>query len=144
MWKESFTDRAGKGEDQSQPPNDWECLWGGSVWEPVGDGQFYMHMFDKSQPDLNWDNPAVRDDFLQTLRFWGDRGVSGFRVDVAQALMKDLSEPFLTQAEVKERQGWLRQNGKTKDYHPYWDREAVFDIYKDWRKVFNEYNPPLT
>ena len=137
-------DIAGKGPDKKEPPNDWDCLWTGSIWEPVGDGQYYMHMFDTSQPDLNWDHPDVHADFLETLRFWGDRGVGGFRIDVAQALAKDMSEPFITYAEAKERQGWLRKDGKATDYHPYWDREQVFDIYKTWRKVFNSYDPPLT
>ena len=139
-----LADCPGKGPDKSEPPNDWECLMGGSIWEPVGDGQYYLHMFDASQPDLNWDHQEVHDDFLTTLRFWGDRGVAGFRVDVAQGLVKDMSEPFISQAEVKERQGWLQTNGKENDYHPYWDREAIFDIFKAWRKVFNEYDPPLT
>ena len=101
-------------------------------------------MFDASQPDLNWDNESVRQDFLTTLRFWGDRGVAGFRVDVAQSLAKDLSEPFMSQSEVEERTGWLRKNGKSKDYHPFWDRDQVFEIFKSWRKIFNEYDPPLT
>ena len=101
-------------------------------------------MFDTFQPGLNRDNESVREDFLTTLRFWGDRGVAGFRVDVAQALAKDLSEPYISQAEVDERTGWLRKNGKIKDYHPFWDREQVFEIFKSWRKVFQEYDPPLT
>lgn len=114
------------------------------MWEPVGDGQFYLHIFDKSQPDLNWDNLEVREDFLTTLRFWGNRGVAGFRVDVAQALAKDMSEPFLTESEVQERNQWLHTPGQGSNYHPYFDRQEVFEIYKGWRKVFNEYDPPLT
>lgn len=135
---------AGKGRDQSEPPNDWLSTWDESAWTPVGDGQFYLHLFDAMQPDLNWDHPAVRDDLMHTLRFWGDRGVAGFRVDVAQGLVKDMSEPYMSQAEVKRRAATLRQDGKPKDYHPYLDRDGVFEIYQDWRKVFNEYTPPLT
>ncbi|RSH89924.1 long-chain fatty acid-CoA ligase [Saitozyma podzolica] len=68
------------GPNKDQPPSDWESLFGGSAWEPVGDGQYYLHQFDTSQPDFNWEHPEVRADFLKTLRFCGDRGVSGFRV----------------------------------------------------------------
>lgn len=134
----------GKGPDKSEPPNEWLSTWRESVWTPVGDGQFYLHLYDAMQPDLNWDHPEVRADFLQTLRFWGDRGVAGYRVDVAGGLVKDMSEPFMSLAEVQLRAGMLRQNGKPKNYHPYLDREGVFEIYRDWRKVFNEYDPPLT
>jgi alpha-glucosidase len=73
-------DAAGLGPNKDQPPSDWESLFGGSAWEPVGDGQYYLHQFDTSQPDFNWEHPEVRADFLKTLRFCGDRGVSGFRV----------------------------------------------------------------
>jgi alpha-glucosidase len=115
------------------------------MWEPVGDGQFYMHMFDISQPDLNWDNKEVQDEFLDILKFWGDRGVSGFRVDVASAMSKDLSEPFVSWDEYQRLHRELMKNGKTTlDTHPCFDREANFPIYKEWRKVFNQYNPPLT
>ena len=56
------------------------------------DGQWYLHLFAPEQPDLNWANREVRDDFLKTLRFWSDRGVDGFRVDVAHGLAKNLVE----------------------------------------------------
>ena len=62
-----------------------------------------LHLFAPEQPDLNWDNREVRDDFLTTLRFWADRGVDGFRVDVAHALAKDLSEPLREQADAGGR-----------------------------------------
>jgi alpha-glucosidase len=102
--------------------------WDETLWTSVGDGQFYLHLFDASQPDLNWDNKEVQDDFLKTLEFWGDRGVAGFRVDVAQGLKKDLSMPFMLESEVKERQGWVRKNGKEKNYHPYMDRCAQLSM----------------
>ncbi len=55
------------------------------------DGQWYLHLYTPQQPDLNWDNPEVRQDFLTTLEFWADRGVDGFRIDVAHRLAKDLT-----------------------------------------------------
>ena len=66
-------------------------------------GQWYMHIFAKEQPDLNWDNPEVREDFLKTLRFWSDRGVDGFRIDVAHALAKDLTEPLPLKADLRSQ-----------------------------------------
>jgi alpha-glucosidase len=134
----------GLGPNQSQPPNDWQSIFSGSAWEPVGDGQFYMHMFDTSQPDFNWQHPEVRADFLDTLRFWADRGVSGFRVDVAHGLAKDLD--FTNGMNHKDQHALnVKQllHG-TDEVHPLWDRQEVHEIYRDWRKVFNEYDPPLT
>jgi alpha-glucosidase len=126
-----------------QPPSDWESLFGGSAWEPVGDGQYYLHLFDTSQPDLNWEHPEVRDDFIKTLRFWGDRGVSGFRVDASHGLVKDLSQPFKTQKEMHALFLQMVEKGVSSSLHPLWDRDEVHDIYKEWRKVLDEYDPPL-
>ncbi len=92
--RERFHFRDGLGEDKTEPPSDWQSIFGGSAWEPVGDGQYYLHMFAPEQPDWNWAHPDVRADFLKTLRFWSDRGVDGFRVDVAMTLEKDMSEPL--------------------------------------------------
>ena len=92
--RERYIFRNGTGPDGSEPPNDWQSLFGGSAWEPVGDGQFYFHCFAPEQPDLNWENEEVRADFRTTMRFWSDRGVDGFRIDVAHGLRKDMSEPY--------------------------------------------------
>lgn len=139
----------GIGENKDQPPNDWQCVFGGSAWEqvPTTDGtpgQFYLHIFDSSQPDFDWNNPAVRDDFHKTLRFWGDRGVSGFRIDVAHGLAKDMSEPYASQAELNSLQMEMHAGKTEPNAHPLWDRDEVHKIYEGWRGVFNEYNPPLT
>ena len=69
--------------EDGTPPNNWISLFGGPSWTQVEDGQFYLHLFDSTQPDLNWENPEVNADFEQTLRFWIDLGVDGFRIDVA-------------------------------------------------------------
>jgi len=134
----------GLGEDKSQPPSDWDCLFGGSAWEPVGDGQWYLHLFDTSQPDFNWDNQEVRDDFIKTLRFWADKGVQGFRIDVAHGCVKDMSLPLPSQKEMKELWDKKMENGAGSNIHRLWDRDEVHEIYQEWRKVFNEYDPPLT
>jgi alpha-glucosidase len=70
------------------PPNDWQSVFGGPAWTRVDDGQWYLHLFDATQPDVNWDHPAVADEFEAVMRFWLDRGAAGFRIDVAHALTK--------------------------------------------------------
>jgi alpha-glucosidase len=127
--------RDGLGPDRSQPPSNWQATFGGPAWEPVGDGQFYFHLFDPAQPDWNWANPEVRAEFLRTLRFWADRGVDGFRVDVANSLAKDFSADPLPDAET------VAQVPAGPD-HPFYDRDEVHAIYAEWRQVFNSYDPP--
>ncbi|MFT3942979.1 MAG: glycoside hydrolase family 13 protein [Ancrocorticia sp.] len=132
--RDRYTFRDGVGPDRTEPPSDWHSFFGGSAWEPVGDGQFYLHQFAVEQPDLNWDNPEVRADFLKTLRFWSDRGVDGFRVDVADLLVRDLSEPLPSEAELR-----TEPNDGTSRWH---GRPELNEIYAQWREVFDEYDPP--
>jgi alpha-glucosidase len=128
--------RDGIGPDGAQPPSDWVSHFGGPAWTRVPDGQWYCHLFAPEQPDLNWDNREVRDDFVATLRFWADRGVDGYRVDVAHALAKDLSEPLRSKTSV------LAEALDGSD--PLYDRDEVHEIYAEWREVFNAYDPPRT
>ncbi|MCD1267892.1 alpha-amylase [Microbacterium sp. MEC084] len=128
--------RDGKGPGGGEPPTDWESLFGGPAWTRVPDGQWYLHLFAPEQPDFDWSNHEVRADFLHTLRFWADRGVDGFRVDVAHALTKDLTEPLPTKAQLEA----IARGGD----HPIWDRDEVHEIYAEWRKVFDSYSPPRT
>ncbi len=145
--RERYIFRDGKGENGELPPSDWESVFGGPAWERITEpdgtpGQWYMHIFAKEQPDLNWSNREIRDDFLKTLRFWSDRGVDGFRVDVAHALTKDLTEPLLSKVELSPAGSGA--DGHDDGSHPFWDRDEVHEIYVEWREVFNEYNPPRT
>jgi len=72
------------------PPNNWTSSFGGSAWQfDERSGQYYLHLFDVKQPDLNWRNPQVRQAMYDVLRFWLERGVDGFRVDVLSSLLKD-------------------------------------------------------
>ncbi|GAA0605048.1 glycoside hydrolase family 13 protein [Kribbella sandramycini] len=130
--RERYIFRDGEGD---QPPADWDSVFGGSAWARTDDGQWYLHLFAAEQPDLNWEHPEVRADFLTTLRFWSDRGVDGFRVDVAHALVKDLTEPFKSKSE-------LPRQSESNGVHPLWDRDGVHEIYREWRAVLNEYDPP--
>jgi alpha-glucosidase len=126
--------RDGTGPDGSEPPSDWVSHFGGPAWTRLRDGQWYCHLFAPEQPDLNWDNREVRDDFLRTLRFWADRGVDGFRVDVAHALAKDLSEPLRSKPTLED----VPLDGSD----PLFDRNEVHEIYAEWRELFDSYDPP--
>ncbi len=70
------------------PPNDWRSEFGGPAWTELGDGEWYLHLFSPGQPDLNWTNPEVWADLEKTVRFWLDRDVDGFRIDVAHGMSK--------------------------------------------------------
>jgi alpha-glucosidase len=134
--RDRYIFRDGLGVNRDQPPADWTSAFGGPAWDPVGDGQWYLHYFAREQPDLNWDNPEVRADFLTTLRFWADRGVDGFRIDVAHGLAKKLGAVLPDQATLDKIPGGAG--------NPLWDRDEVHDIYAEWRTVFNSYDPPRT
>jgi alpha-glucosidase len=135
--RDRYVFRRGAGPNGERPPSDWTAAFGGPAWEPVGDGQWYLHMFAPEQPDLNWENREVRDDFLKTLEFWADRGVDGFRVDVANALAKDLTPPLPSQAE-------LDADDLPDGVHRLQDRDEVHEIYREWRELFDRYDPPRT
>jgi alpha-glucosidase len=134
--------RDGRGASGEIPPTDWPSHFAPSAWthESTWGGkhnQWYMHWFAPEQPDWNWDNPEIEADFLATLKFWADRGVDGFRVDVAHALKKDLSEPLRMRATMEyEAPQTLDGTGILMD------RNEVFEVYRSWRKLFNTYDPP--
>ena len=148
--RERYHFRDGLGASGELPPTDWQSAFVGPAWtrvtEPDGTpGQWYLHLFTPEQPDWNWSNPEVREEFLTTLRFWGERGVDGFRVDVAMALAKDMSEPFPSWKDIAPGGSLLgmTETGYPEGAHPLFDRDEVDDIYADWRQVFNSFDPPL-
>ena len=85
--RDMYMFRDGKGKNGELPPNNWESVFGGPAWTQIEDGQWYLHIFDSSQPDFDWENPKVIEEFESVLRFWLDRGVAGFRIDVAHGLV---------------------------------------------------------
>ncbi|WP_399886753.1 glycoside hydrolase family 13 protein [Streptomyces sp. BBFR51] len=139
--RDRYVFRDGRGEHGELPPTDWQSVFGGSAWKRVPDGQWYLHLFTPEQPDLNWENEQVRTDFRTTLRFWSDRGVDGFRVDVAHALVKDLAEP-LRDLGAPELSGEAALAEFAPGTHPFYDRDEVHEVYRDWRKIFDTYTPP--
>ena len=134
--RERYMFREGEGEAGELPPNNWESVFGGPAWTRVTEpddspGQWYLHLFDASQPDLNWENPEVWEMFRGVLRFWLDRGVDGFRVDVAHGLVKEEGLPDKK----------IVANPPLGDRGPHWDQDGVHEVYRDWRKILNEYGP---
>ena len=124
----------GRGENGELPPNNWVSMFGGPAWTRVPDGQWYVHLFDSSQPDLNWENPVVRTEFEDILRFWLDRGVDGFRVDQPHAMGK---EPGLPDHPYVEEAGAGFIEGR--ENPPMWFQDSVHDIFRSWRKILESY-----
>jgi alpha-glucosidase len=138
--RERYHFRDGKGTDGALPPNNWTSVFGGSAWtrvvEPDGNpGQYYLHLFDAEQPDLNWENPEVFEDFATSLRFWLDRGVDGFRIDVAHGMAKPPGLPD-AKADVKVL--------SHTDDDPRFNNAGVHDIHRKIRKVVDEYPGAVT
>ncbi|WP_246205799.1 glycoside hydrolase family 13 protein [Agromyces salentinus] len=157
--------RDGRGPAGDEPPNNWESVFGGPAWTRVVEadgtpGQWYLHLFDSSQPDFDWTNEEVREEFRRILRFWLDRGVDGFRVDVAHGMIKADGLPDYTppaeggsmggaggvadgseEALVEGAVGVALEPAISDeaDGAPYWAQDGVHEIYRDWRALLDEY-----
>ncbi|BBX38468.1 alpha-amylase [Mycolicibacterium mageritense DSM 44476 = CIP 104973] len=114
-----------------KPPNNWVSVFGGPAWTHVGDDEWYLHLFDPGQPDLNWDNPEVFEDLEKTLRFWLDRGIDGFRIDVAHGMAKPPDLPDMTVTDTA-----LLRNS---DDDPRFDNAEVHEIHRFIRGVLDDY-----
>ena len=135
--------RDGKGANGELAPTDWPSHFAPSAWtheSKMGGkhNQWYCHLFAPEQPDFNWDNREIEEDFLKTLKFWADRGVDGFRIDVAHAMKKDLSEPLKNQPNFPSYRDLELNPGQ----NVLFDRHEVHEVYKEWRQLFNQYDPP--
>ncbi|MBM7829466.1 alpha-glucosidase [Agromyces cerinus] len=124
--------REGRGIDGTEPPNNWRSHFGGPAWTRVIEadgtpGQWYLHLFDSSQPDFDWTNDEVREEFRRILRFWLDRGIDGFRIDVASSLVKAEGLPD-------------RDFELDEDLAPYTGQPGVHEIYRDWRSLVDGYD----
>ena len=142
-----FHFREGRGPGGDEPPNNWLSLFTGPAWTRVTEadgspGEWYLNMFDSTQADLNWTNAEVQADFIETLRFWLDLGVDGFRVDVAFGLAKDMTyadalDPGAVLEEV--RLDLPSDGARRADMSHYLDRDEVHEIYREWRQVLDSY-----
>jgi alpha-glucosidase len=125
--------RDGRGPDGAQPPNNWPSVFGGPAWTRVPDGQWYLHLFAPEQPDLDFTSPEVVADLEETLRFWLDRGVDGFRIDVAHGMAKPDGLPDMLP---------LDDTGLLADHAPgdhRFDAEGVHELHRLVRRVLEEY-----
>lgn len=152
--RDRYVFRDGRGPGGDEPPNNWTAIFGGSAWTRESPtGQWYLHLFDVRQPDLNWENPQVRAEFEDVLRFWLDRGVDGFRVDVAHGLIKEPGLPdwdgqvTMIEGTAGAADGTSDAPEDRDDYGfgvgndgPMWDREPVHDVYRAWHRVLAEYD----
>jgi alpha-glucosidase len=145
--------RPGKGENGEIEPNNWNSIFGGPAWTRTTNadgtpGEWYLHLFDTKQPDLNWDNEEVREEMRSVLRFWLDKGVDGFRVDVAHGMIKAkglpdwegaaaMVEGSITEGEATQEKG--TGSGQDLSKAPFFDQDGVHEIYRDWHRLLAEY-----
>jgi alpha-glucosidase len=145
--REWYWFRPGSGPGGDAPPNDWPSVFGGPAWERVaGDGdptQWFLHLFAPEQPDLNWANPKVAEAFDGVLRFWFDRGVDGFRIDVANAMAKDPALPDLFDRATGDRATRAGDGDDRLADHPYWDRDEIHETFRRWRRIADSYRDRL-
>ncbi len=133
--RERYVFRDGRGPGGEEPPNNWPSVFGGPAWTRVasaggGPAQWYLHLFDPGQPDLNWENGEVRAEFEAILRFWFDLGLDGFRIDVAHGLAKDATLPDLP----PDADPWVPE-----DDHPFWGQDGTHSVYRAWRRIAEAY-----
>ena len=128
--------RDGRGAAGDEPPNNWLSMFGGPAWTRTTDpdgtpGQWYLHLFDTSQPDFDWTDQEVRDELEDVLRFWLDRDVDGFRIDVAHGLVKAEGLP--------DTDLGLDPAVDATALAPMWDQPGVHDVYRSWRRLADAY-----
>ena len=154
--------------DGNLAPNNWRSIFGGPAWSRVAEQdstprEWYLHLFDTEQPDLNWDNAEVREEMRSVLRFWLDRGVDGFRVDVAHGLVKQAGLPnwegvsAMVEGTAVGREARRVTPGDAPGAHteaqephravspqyppsPFFDQDGVHEIYRDWHRVLAMYH----
>jgi alpha-glucosidase len=113
-------------------PNNWPSTFGGRAWTFDEErGRWYLHLFAPEQPDLDWHNPEVPAEFEAILRFWLDRGVDGFRIDVAHALYKDV--------ELRDEVEPFPVTAFSSDWRAGIDRPEIHPLYRGWRRLVDSY-----
>ena len=132
-----FVIRPGRGPNGEEPPNNWPSVFGGPAWSRLPDGEWYLHLFAPEQPDLDWSNPAVPAEFDRIMRFWLDRGVDGFRVDVAHAMAR---EPGLPDMDLSILPG-PDDHATMPDLRDIrWDRDGVHAYHRGFRRTLDSYD----
>ncbi len=171
--RDRYMFRTGKDEvpgsgDGKLAPNNWHSIFGGPAWTRIIEadgrpGEWYLHLFDTKQPDLNWDNDEVKEEMRSVLRFWLDRGVDGFRVDVAHGMVKEAGLPdwdgvaAMVEGTAEAAPDLRHTPGDAPGAHtdaqephravspqyppsPFFDQDGVHEIYRDWNRVLAAYD----
>ena len=113
------------------PPNNWQSSFGGPAWTlDEGSGEYYLHLFAPEQPDLDWHNRVVHDDFKRILQFWLDRGVDGFRIDAGQGIFKAADLADVEQPDPRPQYA---------DWHTGLLQPELHDLYREWRSFVDTY-----
>ncbi|WP_426226909.1 glycoside hydrolase family 13 protein [Pseudarthrobacter sp. DSP2-3-2b1] len=167
MFRPGKDEAAGSG-DGNLAPNNWKSIFGGPAWTRVTEqdgkpGEWYLHLFDTKQPDLNWENAEVQEEMRAVIRFWLDRGVDGFRVDVAHGMVKEAglpdwegvaamvegtadstAKPHIPPGDAPgahtDSQEPHRAVSPQYPPSPFFDQDGVHEIYRDWHKVLEQYD----
>jgi alpha-glucosidase len=132
--RDRYLFREGRGFGGVEPPNNWTSVQGGPAWTRVPDGQWYLHLVSPEQPDLNWANPDVPADFERTMRFWLERGVAGFRINLAHGITKPALLP-----DMDPRLAHPGGPPIALPQDPRFDDESVHDVHRMIRRVLDEY-----
>ncbi|HEY3736699.1 MAG TPA: alpha-amylase family glycosyl hydrolase [Jatrophihabitans sp.] len=153
-----FIFRDGKGVNGDEPPNNWPAIFGGPAWHRVpstgpsggipgnegvaagGDqGQWYLHIFAPEQPDLDWTNPEVPAEFGRILRFWLDRGVDGFRIDVTHGIAKPAGLPDMDPALVEQLNRHEHDSHMAAGKDLRFDNDGVHEYHRMFRRILDSY-----
>lgn len=146
--RDRYIFRDGQGVSGELPPNNWNSVFGGPAWTRTANpdekpGQWFLHLFDSTQPDLNWRNPWVHQQFEAVLCFWLDRGVDGFRVDVAHGMIKAEGLPDWTPPQLGGSMGGAGGDVSDSDQatttSPFWGQDDVHEIHRGWRRIIDSY-----
>ena len=122
-YRDYYIWRQGK---DGKAPNNWPSFFGGAAWEKAGpDGEYYLHYFAKKQPDLNWENPKLRQEIYSLMKFWLDKGVDGFRMDVIPMISKNQQFPDMDSAALRHPEFTYAYGPRLHDYIQEMNREVL-------------------
>lgn len=134
-----FIFREGRGPNGDEPPNNWVSVFGGPAWRRTEAGDWYLHLFAPEQPDLDWSNPEVPAEFERILRFWLDRGVDGFRIDVTHGIAKPEGLPDMDPALVEQLNKHEHDSHMSVGKDLRFDNDGVHKYHRFFRRILDSY-----
>ncbi|XP_055632788.1 maltase 1-like isoform X3 [Toxorhynchites rutilus septentrionalis] len=128
VWRE--------GNSSGAPPNNWQSVFHTAAWtKPDGKSKFYLHQFDKAQPDLNYENPAIKEEMIKVIEFWFEKGVNGFRVDAINHAYED--QRFLDEPVIDSNKELSYEN---LDHIYTLNLDQSYELIYDWRELFDRWS----